>query len=786
MRPGEVLLKKNSVTLVTVKKKKIINDPIPWTPEKNKVAKDILRKSKITSSEVTAQILHRANKRVIFGKLPVYLWLYNFGTKRKHPELSDSSNFRRKLRNDFGEPPVIQDSNLVQLSATNIRNYLFNSGFFDAKVVTRVKVKRRKAHVYYKVYPGRAYLINSVFVKAVDSSLTPQVKAFADESDFFRLWWPINMKKLGDARIEISRKMRNLGYYTIIPESFRFELDTFKLLKQAQVTLILDNAQGGVRHVKYSFGGLIVNLSTAKSFLERTNNPILVRLPGLELHLNGYPVDPELLRRLIYIDSGNIYSQSDIEKTYQSLIQMGLFSAVDMRFFSDTVLHRIITQIDLRTIKRISFSIEPQGLYSPQGSAGTNLTTQSQRSFGLAGIVSFTNRNIAKNSENLRLSSVTSFEAIIKQSNRASIGNSVQQGFNASLTLPHFKLFKKTNWGSFSQRNTLLSISYQYENNPNFFRSAIPASLTLQYVKPKISWYYTPTEVSFNRNKLSTSFENNLQVNDPVALAFIRRVFTNQFVTAAKVGVIYANDRTKPGQTYVFGRLGFEASGNLHRLLRKAFDKSYTPGKVYEIFGLQYFQYSKIEGELRLRRTIDEMNSLAFRIRGGLAMPYGNSSVVPYDKRYFIGGSNSLRAWRSRLLGPGSTSDTLNQTLDRSGEFLGEINLEYRFSVIKRFLEMALFLDAGNIWNLKHKNQQAPSASILSKENFYDEVAFNTGIGFRFDFKFFLFRVDWGIPLHDPGKNLGKRWLLNPNTLSNPQNYIKKETALAFGIGYPF
>ncbi len=775
------LLKKNYVKLEVVKKKQLLNDTGKWNRTKNRKAKLIRKKSKITNAEVTAQILHRANKRVVFGKFPVYLWLYNWGTKRHNPELSDSTRWRRKFRNN-GEPPVILDTNLVELSAENIKNYLFNAGFFDARVETQVKYHKRKAKVYYTVYPGRAYLINSFFVKSADSSLTRTLKSFTDKSDYYRLWWPLNMNKLNDSRNDLSRKMRDLGYYTINPESFHFEADTFQSLKHVQLTLKLDNQPNGDKHQKYTFSSVTLHFETSPAY-QRTKNPETARFPGLVIQMNRYPINPELLRKLVYIDSGAPYSQSVIEQTYQSLIQMGLFSVVDMRFYADTQSRQIRIYANLKTVQRMVFSIEPQGLYSPQGSSGLNLISGSQRSFGVAGIVSFVNRNMAKNTENLSLSSVTSYEAIFKRDSKSDLAYSLQQGLNASLVLPHFHLFKKTDFGSFSQRNTVLSLSYQYENNPNFFRSAIPASLTFQYVKPKFSWYYTPTEVSFNRNIITPAFAAQLT---PDELVFLQRVFTNQFVTAAKLGFIYANNRTKPGETYIFTRVGFEASGNLHRWLRKLNDPNYYPGKTYQLFGLQYFQYSKVEGEVRLRRAFDELNSVAIRAHGGIALPYGNSSAVPYDKRYFIGGSNSLRAWRPRRLGPGSTSDGVNQIIDRSGEFLFEANIEYRFSLIRHFLESALFLDAGNIWNLNRKNQAAPSESILNPKTFMDEVALNTGLGFRFDFKIFLFRLDWGIPLHDPGKSLGSRWLLNKNNIIDPWTFTKRETALAIGIGYPF
>jgi hypothetical protein len=736
----------------------------------------------VRATEIHAQILHRANKRVVFNKIPIYLWAYALGSKHKQPELSDSVRWRRKLRNEYGEPPVSLDSTLIQLSADNIRNYLFNTGYFDAEVGYIVRYSRKKAKVTYLVNSGDAYLINSVFMEPEDSVFKAEMWKLSQQNDYFRLWWPADLSNLSEARNFYATAFRNQGYYTITSDLFRFSLDTLHDKKEAALTMILANPPAGGRHIKYSYGSVRLRMETSSDYAG-SRNPAVAYFNNKKLELNHYPINPETIAKLIYIDSGANFSQSAADKTYQSLLQTGLFSLIDIRYTVDTGTQRIETVINVKTSPRMAFSIEPQGLYSPQGTSGTNFQSSSQRSFGTAMILSFANKNWGRDAENLRVSSITSWEAIFKRDNKSGLQYGFQQGFNASISLPHFILLNSLDRHNRSlQRNTVLSLSYQYEKNPNFFRSAIPASLTFQFVQPKFSWYYTPTEVSFNRNILTPAYLAGLPEADQV---FINRVFTNQFLTAAKVGLIYANNRQKPGETYIFGRAGFETSGNMHRAIR-SLGSNFIRDSAYHIFGLEYFQYARIEGEVRLRQAIDELNVIALRLNSGIALPYGNSSFVPYDKRFFIGGSNSLRAWRPRRLGPGSTPDTSNLIIDRSGEFLLEGSLEYRFTLFKNFLESALFLDAGNIWNLKHKGQTAAQSSLFIPQNMFDEVALNTGIGFRFDFTFFLFRVDWGIPLRDPSKALGSRWLITKDNLIYPGKFVARETALAFGIGYPF
>ena len=751
--------------------------------KKNTVSIENFKGKPNNLGDLTAQILHRNNKRVLFNKFPIFLWLYAIGTNEKHPELSDSVNWRKKLRNDLGEPPVLFDEQLANVSAENIKNYLFNLGYFDAQVNYTVKLSNRKAKVTYHAKPGIAYRINSLYKKSADSANEHFLDSFVSMSDKFRLWWPCSLNNLKEAEDEISNKFRDVGYYSISKEFVRYEIDTLNDKKEAAVFVMLDNLPSGQKHKKYSFGSILVNVSTSAEY--NTNDyPTTVYSKGIKINLNHYPLDYKILNKLILVDSGQIFSQTQLTKTYRTLIDLGLFSVVDFKQDIDEKTSQIRLTINLKTSPRMSYVIEPQMLYSPQGSSGLNFQTSSQRSFGLAGILSFINKNLNGNGELFKLSSITSFEAIYKRGEFGNFYTGLQQGLVASLTLPNFKFFDKLDaTRKYEKKNTVFSLSYQYESNPNFTRSSLPASVSLQFIKSKISWYYTPVEISFNRNMISNNF---LPLLPKLDQDFVRRVFTDQIITAAKLGLVYTNNQSKPGQNSLFMRLGFETSGNLHRWIRQLTETNFKADSSYKIFGVNYFQYAKMEVEFRIKHNIDVLNSMAFRLNAGWALPYGNSSIVPYDKRYFIGGSNSLRAWQPRRLGPGNTLQGSQSLIDKSGELILEANFEYRFTLIKKFIEGAIFFDAGNIWNLNKLSVANPDYGILRKESFVSEIALNTGLGMRFDLSMFLFRIDWGIPLRDPSKPAIERWVLAQNFSNNFSNFLLNQTAIAIGIGYPF
>ncbi len=749
--------------------------------KKNEV---IIKSEHRKEGELKAQILHRTNKRVFFNQMPIFLWIYALGTYKHHPELSDSVSWRRKFRQDFGEEPVLLNQALVNVSSENIKNFLFNEGYFDATCSTAVTKRGRNAKVVYTATTESPYKISAVNRKAPDSVLTRMLDSAIKSSDKFRLWWPCNLNNINAAKDDFSKLFRDNGYFTVSSESFRFTLDTNKTLKQAVVLVIMDPPKNDTTHRKFKIGNVQITLAS-NSVYAKNKYPEIVRFPGLLIRLNHYPLNSYILDKVIRLDSGEEFSQTRWTESYRGLLDLGLFNSVNIGQTIDEKSGIISPVIELRTAPRMSLSAEPQVLYSPQGSSGLNFQTSAQRSFGLAGILSFTNKNTFGNAEFFKFSTITSYEAIFKKANFNDFFTGLQQGVVASLKLPSFERLDNIKAiRRYNQKSTLLSMSFQYEQNPNFTRSSLPASLSLQFIGRNFSWYYTPIEISYNRNIIDPNFLPQLPKLDQ---DFVRRVFTDQIITPVKLGMIYADNQNKPGKTTKFVRLGLETSGNFHRLYRYLTESNFASDSSYKLFGVGYFQYTKFEAEIRIKRNIDEINSVAFRFNSGLAVPYGNSSVVPYDKRYFIGGSNSLRAWKPRGLGPGNTPTGSASLIDRSGELLLEANFEYRFVLVRKLLEAAIFLDAGNIWNLNKISVVNPDIGVFHRNNFVQEIALNTGIGFRFDLSIFMFRVDWGWPLRDPSLDKNQRWLLSESIQNNTiRNYILNESAIAIGIGYPF
>ncbi|MEY3983831.1 MAG: hypothetical protein RL160_1390, partial [Bacteroidota bacterium] len=727
------------------------------------------------------QILHKPNRKILFGRLPFYLWLYKKGTSIQHPEKNDSKKWRRKLREEIGEAPVFLDTSLVALSAENLEKYLFHHGFFNSEVGWTWTSRKQRARVLYDVRPGVQYRIASASLVCTHDSIRKICERVMEEAEV-RPGKPVVFDQLDALRVSMSTAVRNQGFFSFSKDLIRYELDTLqgKAAASVQVFVSVGNIKPRViRKVWYE-------LETAASYRAyKQVDTLCLQGSNACFVMNGYPLKPDLLLRASALKPGGLYQQDAHNATYANLAATDLFRFIDISFGSvlpGNTVDSMDLFIRMKTAVRQSYALEPQGIYSPQGSSGTNVNANNVSSYGLAGNFSFTNRNLLKNGEKFTTNILGSLEAIISSDDqKRSILYGFQAGGNASLAISRPLLLEHLlPKADISKVRTIFSLSYQYEGNPNFTRRTLPASFTYQWTKRHLNWYYTPTEISYNRNRLTPDFRVQLGSVDSL---LVTRIFTDHLITAARLGFVL-NTRNESGEgSYWYIRANLlETSGNLHRLLRRSMDAERRTDTSYQALGVRYFQFLRSEFDVRYNVKFDENNAAVFRSHVGLGLPYGNNSVLPFDRRFFTGGSNSLRAWRPRRMGPGAFVDSSGGLLfDRSGELLLQANAEYRFALLRNFLEGALFLDAGNVWNLKHRGQVLPG--LFQGNTFLSEVAMNTGLGLRFDFSFFMIRFDWGIPLRDPSEKPNKRWVIRE--IGQP-GFIRDQTALTLGIGYPF
>ncbi|MBK7387966.1 MAG: BamA/TamA family outer membrane protein [Bacteroidetes bacterium] len=317
---------------------------------------------------------------------------------------------------------------------------------------------------------------------------------------------------------------------------------------------------------------------------------------------------------------------------------------------------------------------------------------------------------------------------------------------------------------------TNFTSSFNYQKRPEYTRNNLVFSSGFEFKESKYKKHFVyPAEINYSSFNLSQAFVNKLvALNDLQLILYYR----NYLITNGRYTFIYNSQEQNLYRDFVYFRFSFEIAGNSLRLIDKL-RTNYDENKTYQVLGINYSQYIRPDFDFSYYQIFSSHTALVYRLAAGIGMAYLNSDFIPYEKTFFAGGANDLRAFRARTIGPGSYA--ANNFIEQLGDIKINANVEYRFDIF-RILEGAIFADAGNIW-LRDNFRELPG-SRFQPGTFLSELALGTGIGMRLDFTFFIFRIDAGIPLKDPGRAANDRWVINYLKLSSI-NYN-------FGIGYPF
>jgi hypothetical protein len=404
--------------------------------------------------------------------------------------------------------------------------------------------------------------------------------------------------------------------------------------------------------------------------------------------------------------------------------------------------------------------------------AGTN----SDGDLGIRGNLSYQNLNLLRGAEVFNVRFTGAVEALKKRSvNQYSSMREI--GVDGSMVFPKF--FSPLRLVGFVSRynpKTSISATFNYQSRPEYTRSIANGSYSYKWdATPYLTHTLWPIELNYVQiyeNRSDPSFLDSIKTT-PLGYSF-----EDHLVNVARYGFELNNQRIGKSRDFGFMRFNIESAGNLLNTFMKVAGRDQSDGK-YQLFNVPYFQYMRGDIDLRYYNIIDKQNRIAYRLYMGLGYPYGNSTTLPFEKKFFSGGPNSIRAWSTRDLGPGSdtTSNTFFNFPNKNGDIKLEANLEYRFKVIWK-MEAAIFVDAGNIWALRPEADK-PGADF-AWDRFYKEIAIGTGLGARFDFSFFLLRVDFGLKVRDPAMPENDRWL------AVFKDFSFSDLHWNFGIGYPF
>ncbi|HSQ75450.1 MAG TPA: BamA/TamA family outer membrane protein [Bacteroidota bacterium] len=700
-------------------------------------------------------IVPRPNSTVL-GLFRMKLWLHNAGL----------------FKETMGEPPVLLRTVEPDRVAARMRTLLDNKGYFQAKVTYEVLEEERTAEVRYDLAIHPPYTISSVSVRGDDSPVLAAIRGSMVDTGL-KIGQQYDLGALQRERARIDSALKDQGYFSFAPGFIMFRADSS--VGERKVDLVL---------------GLSPRIPDAATRLYTINNIAVYSGYALNSDSSGIPAgdtvivdgfqyidldgrfDPGVLLRSVFFVRGAPYSRHDHDRTLNRLMNLGVFKYVDVRF-SKVDSTRLDAQIYLTPLLMKSLRFELQGVSKSNDLVGPVFDS------------SFRNRNMFRGAELFKISVEAGFEASVGGTRVG--GSSYELGSRAELEFPKFIMpFVPGDFPSsyVPKTHMLLGIRllhrllyYQMFSLDASFGYAWKETLSKDHV-------FNPISITLAHLTRTTDQFKTLLTANP----FLRRSIEDQFIIGQTYAFTYTNQLENDRKNHLYFRGSIDLSGSLIHVVQSLFrrDKG-TPENPYTIAGAAYAEYSRFDVDVRhYYNTSDRSSSIASRLIAGIGIAHGNSSVLPYIRQFYIGGSNSVRAFDARTLGPGSyrSPDSLASRLfqDQAGDIKLEANAEYRFP-IAGIVHGALFIDAGNVWILR-EDPDRPGGTFAWR-SFLDEIAVGTGFGVRLDLSFFILRFDIAFPLRVPSLPKGERWVIREIDVGSA-SWRKANLVFNIALGYPY
>jgi outer membrane protein insertion porin family len=692
------------------------------------------------------------------------LWLYMAAGET--PE----SKFRKWLKKR-GEAPVLMDNVKPVSTSAIIDAKLFNIGIFKSSTQFKIIEKKHTSKVIYLTSIHKPYTVKELIYSISDDSLS-QIILTEKEKSLIRPGEDYNLDQLKNERIRIDNLLKDNGYFYFNPDYLLFKADTSEANHNVTFNLTLKDSVPKNALTVYRINNVYIdqeyslNDITAGSSTDTTGikNNIL---PGGE---SGMNIKPGVLIRSVYLRKHEIYSRKNHNITLNRLMSMGNFKFVSVKFSeSDTSAAGFLDAAILMTpMSKHTFSTEIDIVSKSNNFAGPRLN------------LSYLNKNTFKGAELLKLNLAGSYEAQLSGNG----GNLYSYSWNPQIELyfPRFLVPFNIKTNSIYIPKTRFSLSYNYLKRVYYFDMRMFQLIYGFNWKEDIRTEHelNPISVSFTSiaNK-SEAFTELLNSNP-----FLKKSYEEQFIAGASYSYTYNEQLVPEKQIQFFLHLTSEVAGNTFSLAKIITGGKISPDNPSRLAGSIYSQYARASLDGRGYLNFISKNKLAVRVFAGAAVPYGNSSMLPYNRQFFCGGPNSIRAFHINSVGPGTVQQNAdnNGFLQSGGDIKLEMNAEYRFNIF-RFFKGAIFTDAGNVWLLK--SNPANTGSPFSFPGFYHELAVGAGIGLRVDISFVILRFDLATPLRKPWLEDNHRWVINQINFGN-SSWRRENLILNIAIGYPF
>ena len=660
----------------------------------------------------------------------------------------DTTRWLNRILRDMGEPPVIYDSLTTPQSIRNLTQELHNQGYLDATVTTAVRHKGKKVTMSYRLHPGDAYWVGRVAYEVRDSVIARLLSLNDSTGRLLKSGTRFTVASLDDERNRITQSLTDNGYYRFHKEFITFCADTSHANRLVDVTLRLApyvrQELPDTLHTRYRVGTVSYGSGAVDDSL---------------IHLR-----PRVLEECTHFSEGDYFSSTDLRNTYNHFGRLGAVRYTDIQLTErpDTAL--LDCNIRVQTNKPSTISFQPEG-------------TNTAGDLGAAASLTYQNRNLLRGSENLSIELRGAYEAI-----RGLEGyrnqDFIEYSIESRLTFPRFIIpfLSRDRMRLAEGATSEVSLLYDSQDRPEFHRRLVSGAWRYKWTTRSRRSRYQFDVIDLNyvfMPWISETFRRQYLENENSRNAILRYNYEDLFITKFGFGYSYNNGR-------IALKTNVESSGNLLHLGAGIVGAKKDDRGQHRLFNIAYAQYVKADIDVTHSIPFDVAGELVMHVGFGIAYPYGNSTVLPFEKRYFSGGANSVRGWSVRSLGPGrfkgndGNIDFINQT----GDMKLDLNAEYRAHLFWK-LGGALFVDAGNIWTLRSYQEQQGGQFKL--KHLLSDMAVSYGLGLRFNFDYFIVRFDLGMKAVNPAYAEADEEhypLLHPR--------FSRDYAFHFAVGLPF
>lgn len=692
----------------------------------------------INTSQLKSYVRQQGNSRW-FSLAKVPLGIYRLAGK-------DSTHWINRTLHSIGEAPVLFDSLQAGKSCEELQLALCNLGYLDAQVELFTTVKGKKLNAFYVLHPGSHYHIRNLKYDIQDSVIADLLSHDVEKRGLHE-GMVFNVNALNEERSRLTTFLQNNGYYRFHKEFISYLADSIQESRQVDLTLQLRpyrtsdsndtlHTRYTIRKISYASGDLLDSV----------------------IHLRD-----RVLRENTLLTEGHLYSADALQNTYNHFGRLGAVRYTNINFQADPDSALLDMGVQVQTNKPSTLSFQPEG-------------TNTAGDLGAAASLTYENRNLFRGSETFSVQLRGAYEAI-----RGLEGyrnqDFIEYSVESRLSFPRFIMpFLSRETRRKTIATSEVSLLYDTQNRPEFHRRVLSAGWRYRW-KPQSRYdQYQFDLVDLNyifMPWISETFKNEYLQDNSNYNAILRYNYEDMFIMKTGFGYSYNNGR-------VAIKTNLETAGNLLNLGSKVFDAERDGDGHYRVFNIAYAQYVKGDVDFTCNLMPAYKDQLVFHCGFGIAYPYGNSTVLPFEKRYFSGGANSVRGWSVRSLGPGRYKghDGNINFITQTGDMKLDMNLEYRTHLFWKF-GGAFFVDAGNIWTIRDYEQQPGGQFKL--QNLLSDMAVSYGLGIRLNFDYFIMRFDMGMKAVNPAYESEEE---EHYAIIHPR--LSRDFAFHFAVGLPF